>query len=167
MIKSIDLMSNLNCVGDIYNNEETLYTDIFISSVDYKDDYNIFKLAVEGVDLDCNVIERNIEVKARYFWKEPEKEIEKIRSIHKTNNGFEKLLFEAILKSMDENWDYDEALEKVEVYTISDHVFVAKFEEKSDYQRVSEYLQMPEEMIESQTSKEREVSYYEFIVKEI
>lgn len=167
MIKSIDLMSNLNCVGDIYNNEETLYTDIFISSVDYKDDYNIFKLSVEGVDLDCNVIERNIEVKARYFWKEPEKEIEKIRSIHKTNNGFEKLLFEAILKSMDENWDYDEALEKVEVYTISDHVFVAKFEEKSDYQRVSEYLQMPEEMIESQTSKEREVSYYEFIVKEI
>lgn len=167
MIKSIDLMSNLNCIGDIYNNEETLYTDIFISSVDYKDDYNIFKLAVEGVDLDCNVIERNIEVKARYFWKEPEKEIEKIRSIHKTNNGFEKLLFEAILKSMDENWDYDEALEKVEVYTISDHVFVAKFEEKSDYQRVSEYLQMPEEMIESQTSKEREVSYYEFIVKEI
>lgn len=167
MIKSIDLMSNLNCVGDIYNNEETLYTDIFISSVDYKDDYNIFKLAVEGVDLDCNVIERNIEVKARYFWKEPEKEIEKIRSTHKTNNGFEKLLFEAILKSMDENWDYDEALEKVEVYTISDHVFVAKFEEKSDYQRVSEYLQMPEEMIESQTSKEREVSYYEFIVKEI
>lgn len=167
MIKSIDLMSNLNCVGDIYNNEETLYTDIFISSVDYKDDYNIFKLAVEGVDLDCNVIERNIEVKARYFWKEPEKEIEKIRSIHKTNNGFEKLLFEAILKSMDENWDYDEALEKVEVYTISDHVFVAKFEEKSDYQRVSEYLQMPEEMIESQTSKECEVSYYEFIVKEI
>jgi uncharacterized protein YlxP (DUF503 family) len=167
MIKSIDLMSNLNCVGDIYNNEETLYTDIFISSVDYKDDYNIFKLAVEGVDLDCNVIERNIEVKARYFWKEPEKEIEKIRSIHKTNNGFEKLLFESILKSMDENWDYDEALEKVEVYTISDHVFVAKFEEKSDYQRVSEYLQMPEEMIESQTSKEREVSYYEFIVKEI
>mgnify|MGYP001577850614 FL=1 len=120
MIKSIDLMSNLNCVGDIYNNEETLYTDIFISSVDYKDDYNIFKLAVEGVDLDCNVIERNIEVKARYFWKEPEKEIEKIRSIHKTNNGFEKLLFEAILKSMDENWDYDEALEKVEVYTISE-----------------------------------------------
>lgn len=167
MIKSIDLMSNLNCIGDIYNNEETLYTDIFISSVDYKDDYNIFKLAVEGVDLDCNVIERNIEVKARYFWKEPEKEIEKIRSIHKTNNGFEKLLFEAILKSMDENWDYDEALEKVEVYTISDHVFVAKFEEKSDYQRVSEYLQMPEEMIESQTSKEREVSYYEFIIKEI
>lgn len=167
MIKSIDLISNLNCVGDIYNNEETLYTDIFISSVDYKDDYNIFKLAVEGVDLDCNVIERNIEVKARYFWKEPEKEIEKIRSIHKTNNGFEKLLFESILKSMDENWDYDEALEKVEVYTISDHVFVAKFEEKSDYQRVSEYLQMPEEMIESQTSKEREVSYYEFIVKEI
>ena len=167
MIKSIDLMSNLNCIGDNYNNEETLYTDIFISSVDYKDDYNIFKLAVEGVDLDCNVIERNIEVKARYFWKEPEKEIEKIRSIHKTNNGFEKLLFEAILKSMDENWDYDEALEKVEVYTISDHVFVAKFEEKSDYQRVSEYLQMPEEMIESQTSKEREVSYYEFIVKEI
>ena len=167
MIKSIDLMSNLNCVGDIYNNEETLYTDIFISSVDYKDDYNIFKLAVEGVDLDCNVIERNIEVKARYFWKEPEKEIEKIRSIHKTNNGFEKLLFEAILKSMDENWDYDEALEKVEVYTISDHVFVAKFEEKSDYQRVSEYLQMPEEMIESQTSKECEVSYYEIIVKEI
>ena len=45
MIKSIDLMSNLNCVGDIYNNEETLYTDIFISSVDYKVDYNILVMA--------------------------------------------------------------------------------------------------------------------------
>lgn len=167
MIKGIDLMSNLSCVGDIYNNEETLYTDIFISSVDYKDNYNIFKLAIEGMDLDCNVIERNIEVKARYFWKDPEKEIEKIKATHTSNSGFEKLLFDAILKSMDENWDYDEALEKVKVYSISDHVFIAKFEEKSDYQRVVEYLQMPEDMIEGQTSKEQEVSYYEFIVKEI
>lgn len=167
MIKCIDLISNLNCVGDLYINEETLYTDIFISGSDYKDNYSIFKLAIEGMDLDCNVIERNIEVKARYFWKDPEKEIEKIKSTHTINNGFEKLLFDAIVKSMDENWDYEESLEKVEVYIISDHVFVAKFEEKSDYQRASEYLQFPKEMIEVKTSKEREVTYYEFILKEI
>lgn len=145
MIKGIDLWDNLNHVDELYNPDDVLYVGIYVVSAGYdKNDIPMFKLSVEGMDLDGNTIERELEIRTRYFWKDPETEIEYIIRDYKENSGLEPMLFEAIKKNVKEDWDFDKALESVEITPISDYVFVAKF-----------------------TEKNQEVSYYEFIVTEV